>query len=511
MTLARWPNEGFVKIADVLYLQSANTYAGKVDKVGKFICGGDRPQRWVNEKDVWLHGYWCFDWAQERQQVESIDTEKRIISLVPPHHASGYRKGQWYYAFNLLPELDIPGEWVVDREKGILYFWPPDPVTATNTMVSVLPAALTLTDTAHVIVRDLTVEAARETAVRITGGTANRIEACRFRNIGGWAVRISGGTAHGVVGCEISATGDGGIVLEGGDRTTLTPAGHYAVDNHIHHYSRWNRTYMPAISLKGVGNRAANNLIHHAPHQGIAFAGNDHVIEGNEIHHVCTEANDAGAIYAGRDWTMRGTVIRGNFVHDVTGLQGRGAVAVYLDDMFSGTEIGGNLICRAGTGVLLNGGRDCRIENNVMVECGTGLSINAMGLDSARGTVEKWNKEAREKGTISGVAFSVPPYSVKYPALAAIVDQNPGAPRGNVVARNICWRGKWDGIAPKAKPFVTLEGNLVDQDPRFADAASGDYQLRDDSPAWGLGFKRIALDKIGPGRGQPPSPRPEAP
>ncbi|MFV2069080.1 MAG: hypothetical protein ACC645_19100 [Pirellulales bacterium] len=30
------------------------------------------------------------------------------------------------------------------------------------------------------------------------------------------------------------------------------------------------------------------------------------MIELNEIHHVCLESNDAGAIYAGRNWTMCG-------------------------------------------------------------------------------------------------------------------------------------------------------------------------------------------------------------
>ena len=51
------------------------------------------------------------------------------------------------------------------------------------------------------------------------------------------------------------------------------------------------------LDLDGVGNRVAHNLIHHAPHQAIGFGGNDHVIEFNEIHNVCYESNDAGAIY----------------------------------------------------------------------------------------------------------------------------------------------------------------------------------------------------------------------
>ena len=35
---------------------------------------------------------------------------------------------------------------------------------------------------------------------------------------------------------------------------------------------------------------------------------------------------------------MRGTVIRHNYLHDISGFEGRGCVGVYLDDMFCGTR-----------------------------------------------------------------------------------------------------------------------------------------------------------------------------
>jgi len=89
---------------------------------------------------------------------------------------------------------------------------------------------------------------------------------------------------HGVVGCDIYHTGQGGIRLEGGDRKTLTPAGHYADNNHIHHTSRWDPVYQQAIALRGVGNRATHNLIDNVPHIAIGFADNDMTIEYNEIH-----------------------------------------------------------------------------------------------------------------------------------------------------------------------------------------------------------------------------------
>jgi hypothetical protein len=44
---------------------------------------------------------------------------------------------------------------------------------------------------------------------------------------------------------------------------------------------------------------------------------------------------------------------------------------------------------------------------------------------------------------------------------------------------------------------VTIENNLVDVDPKLVNQAAGDFQLRNDSPAWKMGFKRIPFEKIG--------------
>ena len=44
--------------------------------------------------------------------------------------------------------------------------------------------------------------------------------------------------------------------------------------------------------------------------------GNNHVIEHNHIYNVCTETQDAGVIYNGKDWTSRGTIIRNNLIEN---------------------------------------------------------------------------------------------------------------------------------------------------------------------------------------------------
>lgn len=496
MVLARWPNEGFVRIVDVVEQDGHQIHGIPGSKTGKFTYEGDRPKRWVNEQDPWVHGYWFWDWSDQRQRIASIDTENAILSVAPPYHGYGYRKGQWYYAFNLLSELDSPGEWYIDRERGILYFWPPEPVDTGKTVLSISPNLVAMKDVSFVTLRGFVLEASRSTAITVTGGKRVQIAACVIRNVGGAGAQLSG-SEHGVAGCEVYRTGGGGLSLSGGDRATLTPGGLYAENNHIHDYGRINRMYTPGIALNGVGNRAAHNLIHTAPHIGVMFGGNDHVIEFNEIHHVCMESNDAGAIYAGRNWTMRGNVIRYNYFHHISGFEDRGCVGVYLDDMFASAAIYGNVFYKVTRAAFIGGGRDCSVENNVFVDCNPALHVDARALNWAGYCADEWIKEAQEKGTLQEIAYTKPPYSDRYPKLVNILNENPKAPVGNIIARNICWGGKWDEIEEIARPLLTFENNLIDEDPHFVDVDKQDFRLKDDSQAFKIGFKMIPIDQIG--------------
>ncbi len=497
MLVSRWPNEGFVKIVDLAGGDEVDIRGVKGDRIGKWVYDGDRPKRWLGENNAWVHGYWFWDWSDQRHKIKTIDPEKHTIEVEPPYHGYGYRKGQWYYAFNLLSEIDMPGEWYVDRESGILYFWPPAPIDSAKTVVSIVPTLVTMKDASYVTLRGMTFEAARGTVATISGGDHDAIEGCTFRNCGGSAVSVGGGTQHTVFGCDIYDMGSGGISLNGGDRNSLTPGGHNAEDNHIHHYGRWNRMYQAAIAVNGVGNRAAHNLIHDAPHIGIIFGGNDHVFEYNEIYNVCFESNDAGAIYAGRNWTMRGNEIRYNYLHDITGFEHKGCVGVYLDDMFASAEIASNVFYNVTMAAFIGGGRDCSVVNNIFVDCNPALHIDARALGWAHDHADGWIKEAQEKGTLSGIAYNTPPYSVRYPQLVGILDDEPKAPKGNLIAHNICWGGKWDHVEEVARPYITFTDNLIDVDPHFVDAEKKDYRLKDDSPALKMGFEPIPIDKIG--------------
>ena len=68
------------------------------------------------------------------------------------------------------------------------------------------------------------------------------------------------------------------------------------------------------------------------------------------------------------------------------------------------------------------------------------------------------------------------------------------APVGNIIRSNISVGGRWDGIQNAAKKYVTVENNLIDEDPHFVNADKGDYRLRPDSPAFALGFEPIPYE-----------------
>ncbi len=514
MEISRWPNEGFLKIQEVLGKTEINVRGVKGCKEGTFVYEGDRPRRWVGEKDAWVQGYWFRDWAEQRHKIQSLDPEKHVISVVPPYHTYGYRKGQWFRGFNLLCELDSPGEWYLDRETGVLYFWPPQPIEQGRVEVSMAPGLFTLKEASHITIRGFLFEAARGTGVAIAGGRQCRVVGCTFRNLGNHAVTVFQGGQHAVVGCDMYGMGGGGVYLVGGDRKTLVPAGHFAENNHIHHYGRWDRMYRPALFLSGVGLRASHNLIHDAPHAAILFGGNDHLFEYNEIHNVCQESHDCGAIYAGRSWTLRGHVIQYNYLHHLCGKDGGPCNGIYLDDLFSSATVQGNVFYQVLRPVFIGGGRDNVIQNNLFVDCPKAIFIDARALGWCGPHADGRIREAMEKGTIAGVRYKEPPFSTRYPQLPKILDEDPKSPRGNVVWRNIFWPGRgenirrvqygeppkdtwWDGIAPNIRSLVTLADNLINVDPRFADEKADNFQLRDDSPAWKLGFERIPVEKIG--------------
>jgi hypothetical protein len=486
MKLACWPNQGWATIARIVDAGSRPRDGGQARRAGTFEYSGDRPSRWQVADGVWLQGYWCYDWYDEVIRVAAVDPAARRVTLAAPHVYSlmqGNPSPRRYRALNALEELDQPGEFVIHAAEGVVYFWPPEAPAAPVTISTLDAPILALNEVSHLIVRGFTVECGLADGIEIRSGTNCAIQACTARNLRRQGIVVQGGFAHSVRDCDIYDTGTGGLTLSGGDRKTLTPGRHEAVNNHIWRFSQHQLTSAYGLTFGGVGCRAAHNLIHDAPHQAIFVGGNDHLFELNEVHHVCTETDDCGALYKGRNPSCRGNVIRHNYWHDIGSPMGHGNAAVYFDDGDGGDLVLGNVFVRCGEPgrgsfgtVFSHGGHDNRAENNIFVDCKRALGSapwdEARWRDALKGGQECYFPDK----LLKEVDITKPPYLTHYPALVNYLDPPPGTPRVNHATLNVFVRcnqissGNWQ-LAPG------LDWS-TDHDPGFVAMENGNYRLR---------------------------------
>ena len=490
-----------------------------------------------------------YNWWNNVVPVKSIDRATRTVTLTADA-SYPIRPGDRYYLRNVFEALDAPGEWYLDKETSTLYFWPPAAIKPNSVSAPVLETVLSLDKCAYVTVQGFTIEGCDGNGVVVSGCDHCTIAGSEIRNtVGRWdwglsAVTVSG-TNNRVVGCDIHDTGGHGISLSGGDRVTLTSANNVADNNYIHHVGQMYKQGV-GISLTGVGNKATHNLIHDGPRMGIMFSGNNLLMEYNEIRHMNLETSDTGAVYTGgRDWIgSRGSVIRFNYFHDILGYgqddTGRWvspffAWGVYLDDNAGGVDVIGNILVRCPRALVhLHNGRDTIIENNIMVG-GTLQQVEYNGWTDKHSywvahspTMTEWYNKVKDQP-----AWQKMRYMDIAPVDAVLPDHT-------IMAHNICQRNIMYYKSPTASLYrlsqVNFDVNTFDYncaynaggpvtvglkgvdpkeqwaewqklgrdvhsivaDPLFVDAAKDDYRLKENSPAYKLGFKRIPTRLIGP-------------
>ena len=489
MTIARWPNEGFLKITGIDGMQKV-----KVDT--------DRIARWTEETDPWIFAYWHHDWAEICEPLAGVDPQQKLLlrtEKIKPIYGITPSRSRWY-ALNLLSELDTPGEYYIDRTAGRLYFWPPSP--GKSAVVSTTGSLIKADNLSYVTFQGLTLECSRSTPISLKNGTGCKIVGCTIRNAGTRGLSVSGGTKHEVYGCDVYYCGSGGISMAGGERKTLTPAGHNAENNHVHHYSRRARTYQTAITVSGVGNRIAHNLVHDGPHMALSASGNDHIVEYNEIHNVVEESGDAGAYYVGRDWTQRGNILRYNYWHQIVGAEGLGGMTIYLDDQHCGHTIYGNLFERCSRPVFIGGGDDNHVSNNVFIDCWRSEHIDSRGLGWQKKATDDPKGELRTR--LAAMPYQSDLWKQRYPNLAGILEDDPNTPKRNVFEKNVSAGGIWDDIDKKIIEFQTIRNNLAKDDDveyvKLYKDENGRLQrmhYKDPAAVRGIGFKSLPIDKMG--------------
>ena len=557
MTLARYPNQGFMKIGKVIDPGSVPRTGDYNERGAVFTYTDPRHKAWAGLKDIWFQGTFNYGFADDMIPVAAIDTSRNQVKLAAPHLygvASG-KDFQQYFAQNILSELDTAGEWYLDRASGILYLFPPGELQTATVHISLLADPIVcLEGVSHLVFRDVTVEVGRGIGIYMERGAHNLIAGCTVRNVGtngifmgqgaqqtfphltiddyegvpisrkignlqGHIYKYStwerqAGTNHGILSCDVYNTGSGGIYLSGGSKRKLIP-GHNVVENcKVHDYNRRNKFLWAGINIDGCGNRIAHCEIYNSDWQGIFVYGNEHVFEYNHIHHVTLNSDDTSPWYIGRNPSSRGNIVRYNYFHDC-GSANRMNMGIYCDDSSTGVTVEGNVFVNMQTshGVLFsNTGWDLTMKNNIIVNPMTytaEISAHYYTWAAVHAVPMFGEKGLLRKRLLQEVNILEPPYSTHYPELKDYL--NPiiegkewegMRSKRNVVADNVI-------VGSKEKPVHLLGGQhavcedrnnlVISSDPGFVDFKNGNFQLRSDAQVFKMipHFKPIPFDKMG--------------
>ncbi|EDQ89613.1 uncharacterized protein MONBRDRAFT_25137 [Monosiga brevicollis MX1] len=314
--LARWPNvaaNGTWQWGRIANVTDAQTFVPEASAPLTALA---------QDPDLWLHGYWVYDWSDEFVAVANVSTRNGTIAMTTST-ATPQVGGRWM-AINAQSQLDAPGEYYIDRASGRLTVMFPPGVHPSNqdfsAVLSTLPHAIFTPNATALHLHDLTVAYARGSGIVLPDARGALLERLVVANHGGNGTQVHG-VNNQVRNSDFFNLACMGLSVTGGNRTSLVPSNNVVDGNHIHDYALWKRTYQGGLFWAGVGNSYLNNVIENGPHNGILGGGNeaDHlggnncIFVNNTLRHLAFETTDTGAFYScgqdGQAWINRGNVI----------------------------------------------------------------------------------------------------------------------------------------------------------------------------------------------------------
>ena len=502
---ARWPNstsdmtrldETFVKTEACLGGFINNNTLGSRSVSGVIRFDTPRLEAWAQEPDLWAYGLWLHEYCDQRLAVTNVDLKARTMAFDNRWYPRGFTFNRPFYVFNAISEIDVPGEWALDRRTRTLRLLPKADVTKTPPQLAVVDYGLHAQGVTGLVVDGLVFACLRRDGVRLDDCTGAVVRACAVRQTGAWGITVKDGRNALVTGCDLMDLGEGGVRLKGGDSETLERGDHRVTNCHVWKYGRVCPNYRAGVALWGCGNTADHNLIHHGFHQGAFFDGNDHLLAWNVIHDVNLYNNDAGAIYCCqlRNWSRRGTVVEHNFIHE-SGKQPRPTFThgIYIDDASSGVTVRGNIISRTCNAIMIGNGNEVNVSSNLSVGCGCGYYRPDGRKAQNSPTMVAHNSPFLKALRAQRAKYESAPWRAHYPELAkilAIADRDVVAAHdqldGQVVA-NVsvaCDRGRnvRHEAEQIAKGLCIVRDNAELADAGFVDYAKLDLRLRPDSP-----------------------------
>lgn len=497
MTLARWPN------TDEAELQTGEVHRGARDtpeagQAGEFSFQHERLSRWQSPQDPWMEGKWGRLWASRLVPIEKLDFQAGRIHA-GPGSGYGFRQGMPFHFVNVFEEIDTPGEWFLDRERGLLYFWPPEDLarddqgSVTVRFPIVEKPFVRIRDAESVLIEGLTFENARADGIALETCVDCLLAGCTVKHVGGNALAILGGARCGAAGCNLYELGAGGVRLRGGDRTELTPGRHFVANCMIADFARVDRSYAPALHVDGVGHCALHNLIFDSPHHALRIEGDLHTVALNRVSNVVHEFDDQGGIDVWGNPTYRGNRFFWNHWRDIASRHNvAGQCGIRLDDMISATFVFGNVFERAAGGrfgaVQIHGGKDNIVHNNLFVDCQAAWSFSAWSNTRYAETLARPDIQAKIKEGVN------PRRLDRLPSLSRLKDK----PNRNFISANVLVNCPRAAMRENGQNVYAANNMFYGTLESLGFRSATDFTLRPEAPLLELTlFEPIPFERIG--------------
>ncbi len=490
--LAQWPNG---RGNFTTWAKSVNNYCIQYKE--------ENPARWVNAKNWWVGAYPNYDYAYTTTTPVALDPVAKTITLSSKSYVTftnPYSK-RWK-VFNLLEELDVPGEFYIDRDEMALYLYPPHTLKDAKVTLSVVkPRLLNITDAQNLVFEGLTFAETRHAAVRTCDVRNIDFINCGFYNIANAGLTMSGtktvqtvdsiGKDRGckvdaaydmdVRGCVFDNLGYSALVIQGGNIDTLTPSNNIIENNY---FSRTNLRYWQTngVHVFGCGNVVRNNVFSNTRQQCIYIMGNDNIIERNELYDCIREVGDAAAIYQGRTHLYRGSHIRQNLIHNIWPADPHitaGNIALYQDDGQTGNFLYENIIVNAKRAYNSNHAGEIEFKNNTIVDCPSRWAFHDNPI------TEGDNPDRTYYGTIAETINNIVDKELffkHYPGLKEWAETHRNPKTKNMIEGNLIVGESTEQVGTQDRKYTNFINNvLVPETTDFVDPENMDYRVKSGS------------------------------
>jgi len=402
-TVARWPNAdntGMVRYAGtdgeygVIDSGDVTTVAGKTGEYRikgngfEFVMSSSRPLSWENTGNIWMYGYWYEEWDKRHVQVRHFDEKRNSVrSVQSDPYGILHQNRNSYYFYNILEELDSPGEWFVDDKTGMLYVYPSAPIENSDVMITIAAnSGIKADNTQYVIFNDLDINTAGNYGIQAERSRYTIFQNCTVRNTANYGVRIKG-YHTGILNCDIDSscylTSPSGEPDDGtAGYITWVPTCNFVQNSIIQGMLQPSWGMHDVISHNLVTGSTAQSLYAHREFEAI--------FEYNEVVAGPNQTLDSGLIYFGCTAIHRGNHARYNYLNRATPVIRSGsAFGIYFDDMSSQNYAYGNIVREAG--LFFHGGSNNVAYNNIFIDKDNGSTNSAANSNNYVLTAERWS------------------------------------------------------------------------------------------------------------------------